>query len=449
MLILIKTSALALCMIFMLFGCGVQHGMHNTCIEVTSNEEADGSFTTESYAALIPFSDKNIIPDLLSRGSDLVKEIMSNSVKYETQILYTQINRSSQGIPQFRHFGYRVNPKAYFNPASLVKLPVVCLALQKINELNIPGLNRDSRIEIGRHHNCQKAATEDKTAPNGYPTVAHYIKKALLVSDNDAYNRLYEFLGQEYINASLWRSGYPTARIIRRFNGCNAEENRYTNPVTFYGTDNRVTYAQPVLVNNALLSNPLGNITKGKAHIDSQGHYVPQPFDYTYHNYICLQDMHTMLQSLFFPECFSDKMRFSLTSEDYSFLYQYLSSLPAESDVPAYHNRKLYPDNYKKYFLFGDIKDGIINDRSIRIFNIVGQSDGYLSDCAYIKNASTNIEFFLSAVIYVNGDEIIRDGKYEYNTVGLPFLAELGRIIYEYEKTRIRRIIDAGDLSHH
>jgi hypothetical protein len=44
----------------------------------------------------------------------------------------------------------------------------------------------------------------------------------------------------------------------------------------------------------------------------------------------------------------------------------------------------------------------------------------------------------LSAVIYTNENQIINDGKYEYNTVALPFLAELGRQIYAFELKRTK-----------
>ena len=44
----------------------------------------------------------------------------------------------------------------------------------------------------------------------------------------------------------------------------------------------------------------------------------------------------------------------------------------------------------------------------------------------------------LSAVIYTNKDQILNDGKYEYNSIALPFLAELGRQMYRFELTRKR-----------
>ena len=62
----------------------------------------------------------------------------------------------------------------------------------------------------------QTAVYNDPTSADGRPTIAHYIKKILLVSDNDAFNRLYEFLGQEYINNTLHKMGYEDVQIIHR-----------------------------------------------------------------------------------------------------------------------------------------------------------------------------------------------------------------------------------------
>ena len=135
-------------------------------------------------------------PDLLSEllGSRPAKfrNILDNPGRYEVQILYTQINRDRENRPSFKQYSYRLNPRAYFNPASMVKLPVLCLALQKLNQLNIPGLDKSTRLTIGKQQACQTAVAQDATAPGGQASIAHYIKKVLLVSDNDAYNRLYE-----------------------------------------------------------------------------------------------------------------------------------------------------------------------------------------------------------------------------------------------------------------
>jgi hypothetical protein len=60
-------------------------------------------------------------------------------------------------------------------------------------------------------------------------------------------------------------------------------------------------------------------------------------------------------------------------------------------------------------------------------------------DVAYVADFKNNIEFMLSAVIYCNADGILNDDKYEYETVGFPFLKKLGMSIYTYELSRKRK----------
>jgi len=62
-----------------------------------------------------------------------------------------------------------------------------------------------------------------------------------------------------------------------------------------------------------------------------------------------------------------------------------------------------------------------------------------LVDAAYFADFGNNIEFLLSAVIYCNSDGIFNDDNYDYDKVGLPFLKNLGRVIYEYELNRKRK----------
>ncbi len=148
-------------------------------------------------------------------------------------------------------------------------------------------------------------------------------------------------------------------------------------------------------------------------------------------NYIPLENIHSMLQRLIFNDYLPNEQRYDMIDDDRQFLIEQLTLYPRQSTHPTY-NCKTYYDSYKKYFMFGDSKKPITSD-NIKITNIVGQSYGFMVDCAYIQNKKENVEFMLSAVIYTNEDEILNDGKYEYNTIALPFLAELGRQIYAFE----------------
>jgi hypothetical protein len=126
---------------------------------------------------------------------------------------------------------------------------------------------------------------------------------------------------------------------------------------------------------------------------------------------------------------------------------KYLSLYPKESVVPKYDSKKFH-DSYKKYFVFGDSKKTVI-DTNIRIYNIVGQSYGFMADCAYIVDFKTKSEFMLSAVIYSNEKDIINTGKYEYNSIAMPYLSELGRTFVKYEKARKKKTLpDLSQLPH-
>ncbi|MFM7838564.1 MAG: hypothetical protein ACKO6K_03275, partial [Chitinophagaceae bacterium] len=44
----------------------------------------------------------------------------------------------------------------------------------------------------------------------------------------------------------------------------------------------------------------------------------------------------------------------------------------------------------------------------------------------------------VSAMIYCNSDGILNDSNYDYDSVGFPFLKNLGQVLYQYERTRKR-----------
>ena len=149
--------------------------------------------------------------DLIQRiisGSPFLDSILKNKDSLGIKIIYTQIDRSKKGKAKFSDHYFNLENDTYFYPASTVKLPVAILALQKLNELKIPGLDKYSTMITESAGDGQTEVSNDPSAADGRPTIAHYIRKILLVSDNDAFNRLYEFLGQEYINQSLQKIGY-------------------------------------------------------------------------------------------------------------------------------------------------------------------------------------------------------------------------------------------------
>ncbi|MBC7872855.1 MAG: hypothetical protein H7Y01_02605 [Ferruginibacter sp.] len=117
-----------------------------------------------------------------------------------------------------------------------------------------------------------------------------------------------------------------------------------------------------------------------------------------------------------------------------------MSQLPTESTFPPYSaDTASYWPAYCKFLFFGSEKGEL--PKNIRIFNKVGDAYGQLTDVAYIVDLEKKIEFFLSATIYCNTDGILNDDHYNYNTIGLPFMKHLGRVIHEHELKRKRKIL--------
>lgn len=390
-----------------------------------------------SFTTIQLFAQENLVEKLLTKNQEKFGNVLANLDSHEVQILYTQINRDKNNFPKFKTFKFGVDPKKYFYSASTVKLPTALMALEKINNLKIKGLDKFTSLKIDSARVPQSSVKVDTSSENGLPNIANYIKKIFLVSDNDAYCRLYEFVGQKELNDGLHKKGYKNVKITNRYTGgFNTETNRYTNPFTFYNGEN-IIYTQPEQYNPANYDFKLSGLIKGKGYLDSKDSLINKPFDFSAKNYISLEDLTEILKSVIFPETRNPKMKFNLTKDDYSFLYKYMSMLPKESKNPGYDTS--YYDGYVKYFLFGDSKKQIPNN--FRIFNKVGLAYGYLTDIAYIVDFENKIEFMLSATIHVNKDQIYNDGIYEYDSIAMPFLANLGRVIYDYEQNRIKKYL--------
>ena len=373
----------------------------------------------------------SLIYNILKAKSEVFNPLIFAGVDRRVQVLYTRISRDKRGRPRFQEFGYRSTPDEYYYPASTVKLPIAILALQKLNELRISGLDMNTTMLTDSAAPEQTPVLGDRSAADGRPTIAHYIKKILLVSDNDAFNRLYEFLGPDYINETLHRLGYKHTEITHRLSTpLSPEQNRQTNPVRFLDVNGSVVYLKPAEYSKNRM--PARNIKLGVGYI-SKGKLVSEPFDFSVKNRFPLSDLHRVVRAVLFPESLPKKQRFNLTEADLAFLRKYMAMLPSESDDPRY-DAKDYWDTYVKFLYYGSERDTY--DPTVRVYNKVGDAYGFLIDGAYFHDVKNNVEFLLSAVIYCNSDGIFNDDKYDYDSVGFPFMKELGRAIHENQLRR-------------
>ena len=374
---------------------------------------------------------------MLTKNREILMPVMGDPGRYRLQIAFTQVNRDEKNRPSFKHFAYRLDTTAFFYTASMVKLPLAAIALEKLFLLGRGELNRNTRLEYEANYPCQSPVSTDPSSETGYPTLSNYIRKLFVVSDNDAYNRLYEFVGQKHLNERLWNMGYSSARINTRFAGCDADQNRHTNAVKFISPEGKLLYRQEPQNYTDKIKNPYGKQIVGTGRYNDSGQFFEGGWDFTDGNFMSLWDLHRILISIIFPQAVNPDHRFILMDRDFDFLKSCMSAMPRECPAPNY-NPEEYFDCYVKYLLYGREKDPV-NNPDIRIFNKVGMAFGFLTDCAYIVDYKNKVEFFLSVTVYVNEDETINDNKYDYNNIGLPFLKNLGTLFYQMELNRKKK----------
>ncbi len=374
----------------------------------------------------------NILEKLLLSHPDKFKKLTDNPEKYRLQILYTQIDRDAKNKPTLTTYSYRSDSTEYFYPASTVKLAASVLALEKLNALKI---DKSTTLHTLKNRPSQLEIKTDSTAKTGLPSVEHYIKKILLVSDNEAYNRLYEFLGQRPFNESMLSKGFKGVRLTHRLQTALPRlENQYTNPIQLVDASGKVAYHQPEAFNDAPYS-AATPILIGKGTMNDAGKVEDHPLDFSLKNAYPLQAQHEFLKRLMLPEAYPAKDRFNLSKGDYDFLYRYMSMYPTESKDPIYNGQYA---TYCKFLYYGSEKNADLNP-SIRIFNKVGDAYGFLLDNAYVVDFDKKIEFIVTAVLLCNEDEIFNDEKYDYDTMGYPFYKSLGQVIYDYEVKRPKK----------
>lgn len=327
--------------------------------------------------------------------------------KHEVQIRFTRIDRKNDSIV-FKDYDFQVDKNHYFYPGSTVKFPAAVAALEKLNELD--SISMFTRFFV-----------EGDTIVT---TFAKAVSEIFAVSDNAANNRLIEFLGQDDLNARMQKRGVSPIRIAHRLSTENADDVT-TNPLVFYLNDS-TTYLSEPIINSPIRPMELKGIKKGKGYIADES-LQTGAFDFSLKNYFPIDAQTTLLKRIIFPEAFPKDNRFNLSPEQRTYLLDAMHTLPPQL---GYDPEQFY-DSYVKFFMFGDTTDPMPDH--IKIYNKVGYAYGTLTDCAYIKDTKNDIDFMLTATILVNGNGIFNDNTYEYDEVGIPFLAQLGRELYDYE----------------
>ena len=339
-----------------------------------------------------------------SKNLDFKKKFVQNNSELSELLDNNEIQLKLTVIDErkgFKEYEYNVDSEKYFYPASTVKLPSALFALEKLNEHK--NLSIDTPFML-----------EDDTLKT---TIRRELEKIFILSDNQANNRLFEFLGQDYINNQLISKGFNNARIFHRLSTSNSSKLK-SKRVDFFLKDSMISFQNDNQIVNKL---NLKNLKKGVGYINSEDTMVNNSMDFSYKNFISIDNLHRIIKILFFSENFNEVNRFNLTKKQKELVFKYMSGYPKEFG----YDSEEYPYFFNKFFIYGD--EELQFSDSFKIYNKVGLAYGQLTDTALIIKDGKSI--ILTATINVNTNGIYNDDLYDYDSVGFPFLAQVSREI--------------------
>jgi hypothetical protein len=347
----------------------------------------------------------------------------------EVQIIYTQIDRRIKGAGMLQQFTFQLAPKRWFFPASTIKLPMSLLACEMVAKA---GGNLDSAILLNK-------APETGNWEDNEPlseSLRRSLRRTFTVSDNIPYNRFYELLGPDRIHARLKALGCPNTRAIARLGSRDINANRRTGSAQIIDADGKPLLGIAPRVGVAR-SFPFGRALKGQGFLGDDGVLNPGPHDFSFGNFMPLMDLHQMLVAFVLPSAVAPAQRWNIPNEWRKDILEEMGRFPRESLDPIYPAPEYY-DGYAKFFVLGDSKEPA--PEGYRAYGKIGEAYGYLSDTSYLVDSKNGTECFLSAVIHCNPDGIYNDDKYDYEEVGLPLLAALGKSVLAYEAARKKQM---------
>ncbi len=318
--------------------------------------------------------------------------------------------------------------RRWFSPASVAKLPMALLMAER---LSAHGLDAHAEIRLS-------APPETGEWPVDEPlgeTFRRGCNRTFAISENVPYNRWYEYLGADAVNARLAALGYPDTRLIARLGSADRDANRRSRGGVLLAADGRMVEQRDAMT-AAERRFPFGQAMVGRGWKNNDGSTTTGPRDFSYSNFMPLADSLGMLQAFVLPDTVPAKRRWRIDEPLRAQLLQAMALRPRDSDDPHY-DEATHHDGYARWFLVGDGPQRY--PEGVRVLGKSGMAYGYLSEVAYLQDRDSGAECMLAAAIHVNRDGIYNDDQYEYDDIGLPFLAALGRAVLDVEREEMKR----------
>lgn len=372
----------------------------------------------------------NLIEKILADHPDKFGQFTDDAAKYKLQILLTVVDDTDTDKPMITRHGYRLEEE-YFYPASSIKTFAAAAALVKLQELrDETGLPIDHKTPIVIHPLFDDEKLQDADPTNvatGKMTLEMEIRKTLLVSSNDAYNHLFEFVGHQQIHDTLTQAGLPDTRLNHRLSEFRSPEDNRQSPRIDFILDDDTTHTLPERTSTLITDNAgLNGLSIGDAYM-SDGQRVDEPLNFLNKNHASLEDLQNFLILVTRPDIsMPQSFALPLSDQDRAILKSALSQHPYESKNPVYT-----PDDISEldgYPLFQPGLERIYPREDLLLYAKGGTAYGFKIANASITHKPTGRTFFLAATLYTNSDGVLNDDQYDYDLAD-QFLTDLAEAV--------------------
>lgn len=368
-------------------------------------------------------TDREWVEALLHQLPGRFDHLLAEPETYRLQIMVSLVEPDAEGKVELTHHRYRVDEELLF-PASCIKTVASIAALRKLRRMQAKGhrvgLNTPLAYCYEPDEPCE---AEDRSNRDGQTiTLGHEIRKMHLVSNNLAYNRLFDFVGHREINEFALRSGLDSARLRWRMGG--GKPATWTPRIEMRARDGEVIVVpernSTYEVGPTTLPRPL--VGHGQKR---RGKLIEEPEDFSAKNHISIEDMHQLLIGVVMPEA-EGALDFGLRQSDRAFLLAAMTEDPNASKNPRYRSEKKSALRYK-LMLRGMAR--VMPIESIRYVNKPGKAYGFHLESAYVEDTRSGRGVFVTAGLYANANGITHDNVYEYDEITRPFFRDLGEVV--------------------
>lgn len=367
-------------------------------------------------------------------ASPTTRQVLAAADEHRLKLELAVVVPGAAGGATLRRASFDAGP-AYWYPASTIKSCAVVAALLELDELAARTgrpIDRDTPLAFYPLFDGEGLEARDPTHErDGTITAAHLARKVLLVSDNPAFNRLYDLCGRDGLDRHMRALGLDGIKIRHRLSVARSlEENGRAPRIDLLPLDGGDLVTLPARDGAPDLGAFEGDgVLVGVASMSGEAR-VEGPMDFSRRNEARLRDLLDLHVLLLRPDVdLGDGRRgadvLPLGDDDRAFVREAMRQRPRDSADPVYDPAH-YADAYSKFLAPGIWR--ALGAERVDVLDKVGRAYGFSATNSYVEDRATGRAFFLAATLYTNADGVLNDDQYEYDLADR-FFADLGEAL--------------------